>query len=101
MNQDAELFKSLKNEIDECNWELLKEHHERRAVVIVERPVDLVDVGVCLAMDNSELLKDWMGKNLVYNAEDSHTLQWKEEPKKKQFNFLIIQPYVLIQLKES
>lgn len=91
-----QLAKKLETEIDSCDWSMLKAHHERGAVFILEDPISLVDAGVAIATDNVEQIKAWQQTELIRNLRDQEVETFKKEEYRKIAKFLIIQPYVLI-----
>ena len=98
---DAQLVEDLKKQIDDANWSMLEDHHKKRSLVLIDQSIQLEMVGTCLAMDNSKLLEGWMAEGKVQNVTDDMTEIWMENKDAYIFRFLIIQPYVLIQIKAS
>lgn len=90
----------LKDEIDKARWELLKDHHTRGALFKVEEGLELSQVGAALAKDEVLKVKEWLGQNLFYKVEDAHVVEF-EKTEELEYNFLIIQPYVLIQERKE
>lgn len=96
-----ELIEKLKNEIDHCDWEMLKIHHQNGAVFLLHDSLALEEVGVALAKDQAEKVKEWMEKSWLYRPTDAQAVEWEKKSTKELASFLIIQPYVLIKLKNS
>lgn len=96
-----ELEEKLKDEVDSANWDMLFEHHKRGAVFIVDRAVDLVKVGSALALDKTDYVSLLLGNEELQKVTDEMAESYDKTPKAKAFNFLIVQPYVLIQKKTS
>lgn len=84
----------FESEIEECDWDMLRPHHERGAVFIVTENLDLVSVATALAEDNVSQVKIWLDNKDFYKLEETKELE--NEPFKKFAKFLIVQPYVLV-----
>ena len=85
------------NEVDKASWAMLRDHHERGAVFLV-KDLDLVDAAVALAQDQAAKVKIWLdGGNLV-KVEDEDAENYEKSASEENFQFIIIQPYVLIKL---
>lgn len=86
----------LKDEIEKASWDMLKIHHERGAVFVVDSNLELVDVGASIALDEVNSIKIWLDneqfKKLDEIPEDVDMFV-------RDIKFLIIQPYVLIQFE--
>lgn len=94
-----ELLEKLSADIDDAKWDLIDEHYKRGAVLIVDQSVELVAVGVAMAKDQIDYIRNWLANNQLSKPEDSVVEFWKESD--VTFRYLIIQPYVLIQLKKE
>ena len=76
-------------------WALLKPHVKRDAVVVVNANLDLVDVGVAIATDNTQAVERWITEQLIMKPDAQQLTQW--EAGNMRFQSLIVQPYVLVQ----
>lgn len=88
------LKEKLKDDIDKASWEMLKIHHERGAVFVVDSKLDLIDVGAAIAVDEVNTVKIWLDNKQFTKLEEIPT---EEDQKERKIKFLIVQPYVLIQ----
>ena len=88
----AELAESL----DEAEWDWLKPHVQRDAVVVVDRALDLLDVGVALANDDVVSVQHWISEQLIRKPSQEQLSDWNGDQTKR-FQALIVQPYVLVQ----
>jgi hypothetical protein len=82
--------------IDEAQWQWLKPHLERGALITVADALDLAETGERIAADDSESLTAWISAGKVGKPTDEEIAAWDKVPEKK-FLTLIISPYVLIQ----
>jgi hypothetical protein len=94
-----EIELKLKEELKEANWDMLADHHKKENVIWVSQELDLIDVGVSIAKDNTVAIKKWMDESSIYKPKADQVTTWEKSPYDKTFIFLIIQPYVLIQQK--
>jgi hypothetical protein len=91
-NLRSELAESL----DEAEWNWLKPHVQRDAVVVVDRALDLLDVGVALASDDVLSVQHWISEQLIRKPSQEQLSDWNGDQTKR-FQALIVQPYVLVQ----
>ena len=86
----------LTEQIANIEWNLLIPHAQRDALVVVKEQLDLLDVAVAVAEDDSTLVQDWIAQQLIYKPSPQDLSTWNSEPS-KQFTTLIVQPFVLVQ----
>ncbi len=91
----SELKEKFKNEIESCTWNLLDKNLERSAVFLLSASEDIFDAAEAMATDNTDYIKNLLENNHLRKL----SLDDTEEFSKSNFNFLIIQPYVLVQIK--
>ncbi len=91
----AELRKKLAGELGEVDWQALKGHYKRQAVVIVDNSLDLVEVGTKMAMDDKLSFQRWLATGQVYKPDDGQAENWQEH--NSPFMCLIIEPFILAQ----
>jgi hypothetical protein len=53
-------------------------------------------VGEAIALDNTQLVSRWLNEKMIYKPIEEQLVSWNETPE-KQFNALIVQPFVLVQ----
>ncbi len=94
MSEDVEF--DFSNEIQKGRWELLEDHYKRETVFIVKDPLDLQTVGHCLAKDQVNILKIWLDNKEVVKLEEDSIAPLVKNPKAELFDFLIVQPFILI-----
>lgn len=94
-----EIEEKLETEIDSASWDMLLDHHDRGAVFIISNKLELTKVGAALATDNTSLVSVWLGNKDLEKVSSDLALGFEKDLKSKIFNFLIVQPYVLIQKK--
>ncbi len=94
-----ELRKKLQEEVLDANWEMLEEHYKRGSLVLVDPALDLYDIGARVALDDVESVRSAMQKKQLIKVEAEHVKNLSQNKLEKNFNFIIVQPYVLIQKK--
>jgi hypothetical protein len=92
----AELRAQLTELLDEAELDWLKPQIQKDAVVIVHEGLDLVDVGVAIAQDDTLKVDRWIGEQLITKPTNHHLTKWHQNPQQK-FRAIIVQPYVLVQ----
>jgi len=91
-----DLRTELSESLDEAEWEWLIPHAMRDALVVVAPQLDILDVGVAIANDNVTAVQHWIGEALIAKPSTNQLSDWNSD-RAKQFNTLIVQPYVLVQ----
>ncbi|HIA03242.1 MAG TPA: DUF2288 family protein [Myxococcales bacterium] len=59
------LQEKLQDEIGNCNWLHLTDHLRRDAVILLSRPLELIDVALALAKNDSSNIQQWMDQGLI------------------------------------
>jgi hypothetical protein len=89
------LREQLTELLDEAELEWLKPHIQKDAVILVSPDLDLLDVGVAIASDNTQSVQHWIGEQLLVKPSPEILARWNSNPSQK-FKAMIIQPYVLV-----
>ena len=93
---NKKLYEELKEQIEQADWSMLKEHHKRGAMFLVDSDLDLIEVAVSIAEDNITYIKDLLGNDRIRKPREDEVEQWNKEKNVKLGSFLIVQPYVLV-----
>lgn len=91
-----DLRAELAGAMGEAEWEWLMPHASRDAVVVVKPDLDLLEVGVAIASDHTEIVQQWIEQSLLYKPNSEQIQAWASD-RTRRFNALILQPYVLVQ----
>jgi len=91
-----ELEKKLRESLDEAEWAWIQNHATRGAVVIADHPLNLIEVGVEIAEDNTQAIENWIQTGKLSKPSTVQLETWNLDPSRK-FRCLVLQPYVLIQ----
>lgn len=94
--QTEQLKQDLANMIGPAQWHNLLPHAARDNLVLVNPGLDLVEVGVAVATDNVNSVQRWISEALISKPTLAQLEDW-ERDRSRQFNALIVQPYILIQ----
>lgn len=89
-------IEDLKKTQDEAKWSWLKPHALRDAVILVHTSLDILDVGVEIAGDNSTKVRDWLKQGMLKKLTHAQVQAWDKTPDKR-FMCMIVAPYVLAQ----
>ncbi|MGA7938190.1 MAG: DUF2288 domain-containing protein [Kovacikia sp.] len=92
----SDLRAELAESVDEAQWNWLAPHARRDSVIVIKPELDLVEVGVAIANDNTVLVQHWIEQDLIHKPYPAQLSDWNADLTKR-FNALIIQPYVLVQ----
>lgn len=94
MSQD--LKQELTDMLAPADWAWISPHANRGAVVVVDSQLNLVEVGVAIATDNTAAVNRWIAEALLTKPSPLQLEVW-DQTAKKQFQSLIVQPFVLVQ----
>jgi hypothetical protein len=82
----------------EADWHSLRSHLERGGLIILARDLDIVEVGVNLAADNTVAIGGLINGGGLTRPSAEQIAAW-DGARDKPFLCLIVSPYVLIQEK--
>lgn len=82
--------------IDEAQWQWLKPHLERGALITVSPDLDLAAAGERIAADDAAQVGAWVAAGRVGKPTAEQIAAWDHDPARK-FLMLVISPYVLVQ----
>ena len=89
------LLEKLKKEIDLTSWSELAPHEQRSALILVDEALDLATVALKVAEDDVKSIQEWLGSGQLTRPSKDQIESFAANPMHKQFQFLIVQPYVL------
>jgi hypothetical protein len=96
MESTEDLKNELRAAIDEAEWHWLEPHARRDSLILVASDLDLVEVGMAIASDNTLHVQRWIDEALIQKPSPNQISDWASHQGKR-FNALIVQPYVLVQ----
>ncbi|MGB5596217.1 MAG: DUF2288 domain-containing protein [Crocosphaera sp.] len=92
-----ELRKRLTEDVADVNWNDIKPHAQRDAVIVVNENLNLLDVGVAIAQDNKIAVQHWITEQLISKPSNQQLSDWNMN-QSQLFKTLIVQPFVLVQV---
>ncbi len=76
-------------------WMELQRYFAAGTAIHVDESLDLVDVAVQMALDNSEELKNWMRDGMVKHVSDDLAREWTDSD--RTLHAVVVNPWVLVQ----
>lgn len=93
---DSDLRGKLQSERTPATWRDLDESGHLQSMFLVDDELDLVDVGMALAKNEVDVVRDWLDSGRLRRPSSTELEAWRGEPDAP-FELLIISPFVLIQ----
>ncbi len=91
-----EIRKKLEEDMADVNWNDIKPHAQRDAVIVVNEKLSLLDVGVAIAQDDKKAVEHWITEQLISKPSNQQLSAWNID-ETQLFKTLIVQPFVLVQ----
>lgn len=85
----------LREDVADIEWKDLLPHAKRDAIIVVKEKLNLPEVGVAIAQDNTTLVQEWISNLSISKPSPEQLTDWNNQPQ-KQFIALIVQPFVII-----
>jgi hypothetical protein len=79
-----------------AEWGWLRAHLERGGLIVVAQDLDIVDVGLSIAADDTAAISNWIARGQLAKPSAGEIAVW-DGNKEQQFLALIVSPYVLMQ----
>ena len=95
-----DLKEKLSKDIADISWKDLLPHAKRDAVIVVKSGLDLSEVAVAIAQDNTNSVQNWIASNSIAKPTAEQLSAWNDVPQ-KQFTALIVQPFVVVKESDS
>jgi hypothetical protein len=92
---EQSLRKKLTSEVERVSWRPLLPHQERGHLWLLAEGLDLVDVGLAVALDRVQEVSEWIQTGRLRRPEPDEVKAWDLDPVAQHFEFLIVQPFVL------
>jgi hypothetical protein len=90
----------LAGQVDTAQWQWLRAHNERGALILVEGMLELAEVGERLVADDSATVQAWLASSLLSKPTAEQIAVWNAAPAKL-FSMLVVSPFVLIQEQDG
>ncbi|MEE6250870.1 MAG: DUF2288 family protein [Bdellovibrionota bacterium] len=92
--QEESLYEKLKTELQTVEFDALKPHVDRDALIVCRPKLDIIQIAIDLAQDNVEKIKALMASGDLKKVTKEEA---EEIPMDRKYVFIIIQPFVLVQ----
>lgn len=98
--QDPQLLHAKLNlETATLTWQELERFFATGAVYFVVPELDMVDVAVQIAQDNSAMIKQWLDAGTLAKVSDEQALQWSTV--NQELWSVVVKPWILVQLIQA
>lgn len=84
--------------IDVAEWGWLRAHLERDGLIVIAADLDLAEAGWRIANDDTSVISGWIESGKVGKPSSAQIAAWDAD-QGKNFQMLIVSPYILIQDK--
>ncbi|MGF1591070.1 MAG: DUF2288 domain-containing protein [Pleurocapsa sp.] len=85
----------LEKDVASISWQDLQPHAKRDAIIVVKDELDLSEVAVAIAQDNTPSVQRWIGEQFIAKPTSQQLTNWNQTPQ-KEFTALIVQPFVIV-----
>ena len=89
------LKEKLEKDVADISWKDLQPHAKRDAVIVIKEELDISEVAVAIAEDNTASVKGWISEQSIAKPTSQQLTDWNQTPE-KQFIALIVQPFVVV-----
>jgi hypothetical protein len=93
--RESQLREKLSSEMTVSTWKGLIPDLLSRALFIVSPGLDLVEVGVQVALDNTAMVKEWIDSGELARPTEDQIRAWQDTG--SLFRFIIVSPFVFFQ----
>lgn len=91
----SDLKAQLQEQVAPMDWKDLIPHAQRDAIIVVDRDLDIIEVGYAIAEDKTELVQRWISEQLIQKPTVEQLSLWNQN-KTDKFQTIIVNPFVLI-----
>ncbi len=91
----SNLKEKLEQDVANISWQDLQPHAKRDAIIVVKDELDLSEVAVAIAQDNTPFVQRWIGEQFIAKPTSKQLTNWNQTPQ-KEFTALIVQPFVIV-----
>ena len=89
------LKEKLEKDVADISWQDLQPHARRDAVIVIRGELELSEVALAIAEDDTTLVQRWISEQSIAKPTSKQLTDWNQTPK-KQFTALIVQPFVVV-----
>ena len=92
--QEQDLRSKLEAEIGTADWKVIRPHFLRGAIIIVSAELDLIDVAVKVAEDDTCTIQAWIEEGKLTKPFPEDAKRWEED--EEELSALVVEPFVLV-----
>lgn len=92
---ETELRRKLASDLGTISWAELQRHFARGNLIRVASELDLVEVAMRFAHDDTAAVKTWTDAGVVARAHDGHARAWQAS--RGVLKAVVVAPWVLVQ----
>ncbi|MFS0755776.1 DUF2288 domain-containing protein [Noviherbaspirillum sp. 1P10PC] len=97
--KDDELRRRLNSETSKLRWTELQRHYAGGNVIAVDNSLDLIEVAVGIAQDDTESVKKWMADGRLAKLGEIQAAAWLQAD--VELWAVVVKPWVLVQRVEQ
>ncbi len=94
----SDLKTQLEEQLSEIDWQELKPHAQRDVIIVVDTHLDLIEVAMAIAKNETNKVQNWISEQLIQKPTEKQLSNWNGNPSQK-FETIIVQPFVLIKIQ--
>lgn len=95
----SDIKERFSQDLANTNWQDLLPHAKRDVLILVDQKLDIIDVSEAIALDQKDLVSNWIKQKLITKPSAQQLSSWNNNPQQK-FITLIVQPFVIAQETE-
>lgn len=96
MNSESDVRTRIESTLDEATWDILALPAVDGRVVMVLKPLVLIEVGIALANDSTQQVSHWLSEGLIYKPENDE-ISRRSKLEGQKYMAVIVDPFVLVQ----
>ncbi len=92
----SDIKERLNRDVANTNWQDLIPHVKRDVLIVIDPKLDIIDVSEAIALDQKDLVSDWITQNLITKPSSQQLSSWNSNPQ-QEFVTSFVQPFVIVQ----
>jgi hypothetical protein len=96
MPPEPDVRNRIESSLDEATWDILALPAVDGRVIIVLKPLELIEVGMALASDSTQRVSHWLSEGLIYKPENDEIAR-RSKLEGQKYMAVIVDPFVLVQ----
>ena len=96
MTSESDVRTRIESTLDEATWDILALPAVDGRVVMVLKPLVLVEVGMALVNDSTQQVSHWLSEGLIYKPENDE-ISRRNKLEGQKYMAVIVDPFVLVQ----